>query len=409
MTLDTPVEVGHLRTIAVAGDPVAFRSGGSYARIGSSSINDRGEIAFAAELVGSTAEAATPAIVHVVGGRSTTLVRAGEPAPDGGRYAGFGEVDLGEDGSLLFEAGLAGTAADRGLFLRTESGTREVARAGAGFPHASFGPLSLVSYQLPDGPYFRLAYVAHTLDGRRSLVIWPSYRDQSTVLTTGDPVAGGTLADFTISRGAFAVCVIAQIRSGATSRRVVLLVNEDQVLWDPRLRDGATLPDLGRITRVREGSGMYVHHGFVATELDDGRTVLVLRSGGGDPEVFARTGDTAPGLAGQQMTRFGPVLANNGLPDGGPCGIACPVELSGGARALWLGVFASQRPMAGAAIVPLFAGDYTDDQPAARVDTFTPVKLTNTGSLLLRATVAADGRSANGLLTLDRLFAWHQG
>src|SRR5262249_5554773 len=153
---------------------------------------------------------------------------------------------------------------------------------------------------------------------------------------------------------------------------------EDQVIWGSRLRDGGRLPGFGRIARLLGPPGMYIHHGFVAAELDDGRTVLVTRSGGTDPEVFAQAGDPVPGLATRRIDRFGPPLANHGLPEGGPCGIVSVVTLAGGTTALWLGVFTSQQPMAGAAMIPLVAGEPTDDEPAVRVETFRPVKLTNT-------------------------------
>ena len=396
------VAVGDLRTAVVSGGAGPGRLGGRYHQIGPASVNDAGAVAFAATLVGA---ATVSAIVRLVGDRDTVLVRAGELAPGGGRYASFGELDLGDDGCLLFQARLVDTDATEGVFLRTAAGTRAVARTGTDY--ASFQQLTLTSYPVDGSPYFRLAYTAMLPDGRKRLLIWPSYREPSAVLTTGDTVAGGVLEDFMISRLGFATCVLARVRNGGTSRRWALLVSEDQVIWGHRVRDGARFPGLGRIARLLGPGAVFVHNGFVAAELDDGRSMLLTRSGGGDPQVFAHSGDPAPGMPAR-ITSFGPPLANHGLTGDAPCGIASIATLDDGCAALWLGVFPVQQPMAGAAVIPLVAGDHTDDELAACVKTFTPLKLTNTGTLLLRSTLDLDGRAADGLLLLDRLFDWRR-
>ena len=399
------VAVGDLRTVIAAG------TGGGYTRIGSATVNDSGVVAFAAERTSSAAKA-TPVITTVSERTSVELVRAGEPAPGGGTFATFGEVDLGQDGGLLFHARLDGCDAPEGLFLQTASGIREVARVGQACPtgsaYASFAALSLTSYILDSGPYFRLAYTARLADGRAALVIWPSYREPSMVLTTGEQVAGGVVEDFTISRVGFAVCVIARVRRERGPRHVVLLANEDQLIWGSRLRDGGRFAGLGRISRIMGPPGMNVHHGFVAAELEGGRTILTTCSGA-DPEVFACSGDPAPGMPDRHIARFGPPLANDGVPEADLCGIASVITLSDRSSALWLGVFGSQRPMAGAAIIPLVAGDHTDDQQSpVRVDTFTPTKLTNSGNVLLKASLNLGGRNTEGLLLLDRAFDWYR-
>lgn len=397
--------VGALRTVAIEGQAAPKRLGGRYARIGSASVNDAGAVVFAADLVGSTTGAA---IVRLANGRSTALVRARQPAPGGGRYAGFGAVDLGEDGRLLFQARLSECAASEGLFLQTPSGVELVAHAGPGCDYATFEQLSLVSYPLDGGAYFRLSYVVRRADGARSLVIWPSYRAPSTVLTSGQSAAGGVVEDFSASRLAFAACLVVRVRRDSTIRHVAVLASEDQLISGPRLRDGAGLPQLGRISRLLAAPAMYVHYGFVAAELDDGRTVLLSRSGGAEPEVVAHSGEPAPGLPERRIARFGPPLANHGLPDAGPCGVCSVVTLDDGTTALWLAVLTGQQPITGAAVTPLLAGDDTDDRTPVRLDTFAPVKLTNTGKLLLASTVDIDGRPRNALLTIDKLFDWHQ-
>ena len=397
------VSVGDLRLVARSGDQAPRELGGGCRRITAAAVNDRGVVAFAAQLRDARVAAA---IVLTGAGPDAVLVRSGDPAPGGGRYASFDELDLGDDGCLLFRARLAGCSAAEGVFLRTASGVRVVARDGEPAPgggrYVSFGQLALTSFELGGGPYFRLAYVARTTRARQSLVIWPSYTMPGEVLATGTAAAGGVLDGVVISRLGLALCCVAEVRDGARVRRTALLASEHQLVWGDRLRDGGELPGLGRIARLIAPPACHVHHGYVAVELAGGGTALVTRPVGTDPEVFARGGDPAPGLPGGRIRRFGPPLANSGVPGGGPCGIASVVRLDGGDTALWLGVFGHRQPMRGAAIMPLFAGDHTDDRPPLPVEAFTPLALTNTGTLLLRATVA--GRPS--LLVLDRLFDW---
>lgn len=99
-------------------------------------------------------------------------------------------------------------------------------------------------------------------------------------------------------------------------------------------------------------------------------------------------------------------MVNSGLPAGGRCGVASRVALGDGTYAIWLGVFAGQQPMSGAAVIPLVAGDHSDDQPPSRGDAFSPIKLTNSGHLLLKLTLDVSGRTVAGPLLLDHAFDW---
>jgi hypothetical protein len=104
-------------------------------------------------------------------------------------------------------------------------------------------------------------------------------------------------------------------------------VSEDQVIYRDQLRDGGHLPGLADIWRLMDPPAIYVCHGFVGAHLHDGGTALVTCPGGGDAEVFARTGDPSPGLPGEHITEWEPPHSNSGVPDAGVCGIVSAVPL----------------------------------------------------------------------------------
>ena len=403
------IAVGDLRVVARCFDAAPPDVGGAYARIGAAAVNDAGEVAFAARLAGSAYESA---IVLVANGSARGVLRSMDRAPGGGRFRTFGELDLGDDGSLFFRATLVDCRASEGIFLLSEAEVRQVARAGerspSGHVHRSFEQLSLTSCVLPSGPYFRLACVARAPEGRGSLVVWRSYAAPTELLAAGTRVAGGVLKDLTISRLGLGLCCIAELGGRHAPRRTALLAHEGMVIWGDQLREGGRVGQERPIARILGPPAINIHTGFVALELEDGTSALATRPVGIDPEVFARTGDPAPGLADQRIVRFGAPVASSGVPRGGKFGIASAVDLSGGGRALWVGVFESQVPMRGGVIIPFCTGDSSDDERALEVDAFTPVKLSNTGVVLLRATLRGEGCCRDGLLVLDRLFEWYR-
>jgi hypothetical protein len=401
-----PLSVGDLQVVASDGGV----GRGEWAWIGPAAAGDAGEVAFVAGLAGSPAGSG---IVRVAGGSVTVLLRSGDPAPGGGRYATFEQLDLGGDGCLLFRARLTGCDAGEGVFLRTPDGVQVVARAGdrspGGGAYESFGRLTITSWPMPTGRYFRLAFTARTDDRRQVLVIWPSYTDPVEALATGRELAGGVLERFVTSRLGLGLACVATLRRRNGRRRLAMLVSEDQLLWGESLHEGRYLAGAGRISHIGGQPAVHVLHGLLTVRVEDGGTVLSTCPAGGDPQVFAATGDPAPGLDGERIERFGPPVSNSGLPESRICGIASLVRLSGGADALWVGVFPYQQPMTGAAVVPLVAGDLTDDESAMAVKRFVPVKLTNDGLLLLRATLDGGGRTASGLVVVDRLLDWQTG
>ncbi|OLB74020.1 MAG: hypothetical protein AUI14_24815 [Actinobacteria bacterium 13_2_20CM_2_71_6] len=432
----TVATVGELRTVVRVGDPApgplddldagagpgrGQRPGdGRYERIGCAAVDDSGTVAFSADLAGSGA------IVLASGGVPSVVVRAGEPAPGGGRYRSFAEIDLADGGALLFRAGLDGCPAREGVFLRTPAGTRAVVRAGDPIPggdgrYASFAQLTLASPGGPDplapgkaeplalagkaGP-LALAYVARLDDRRTCLVQHPAHRGPMVSLMSGSELPDGAVAGFVISRLGLALCCVADVQRRTGPSRRALIVNESTVSSGDWLREGGDLPGLGRISRLLVPPAVNAQLGILAVRAGRRGALCTRPPAFADPVVLARTGDRLPGLPGERITRFGPPVASTSTGLQAPFGVASAVRLTGGRTGLWVGVFGSQLPMTGRAIAPLLTGEPTDDRPALAVRAFTPVQLGNDGTLLLRATFDS---GADGLVVLDSLFDWYAG
>jgi hypothetical protein len=401
------IAVGDLRVLALEGDTAPDDVGGTYEQIHAGAINDAGIVAFSASLDGASTSSA---IVLLSGDSPRVLLRAGDTAPGGGFYRSFGELDLGDGGFLLFQASLDGGAASEGVFLWTPEGVQVVARTGGrssrGGTYAAFAQLTITSCKLEAGPYYQLAFVATMGGGRRSIVLQSSYEAVAELLSTGDSLGKDMVDDLAISRlGASLSCVV-DIRRSKQRRRKAILVQNGLITHGDALRERMRLPGLGKVTRLLAPPAANLQEGFVALEFECGGSGLATREVAGDSQVFVKTGDPAPGLLGVCIERFGAPGTNSGVPVPGRFGVASTVWLSNGCAALWAGVFAQQIPLTGHAIMPLIEGDSTDDERSLIVRAFTPLKLTNNGALLLRATLEGGGTTHEGLLLLDGLFDW---
>ena len=402
------IAVGALRAVAGAGDAAPAELGGTYQRLLAAAVDDSGAVAFGARL-----ESAASAIVLLAGGSPRVIVRSGDEAPGGGRYRSFGALDLGDGELLAFAAQLDGCPRPSGVFLWTgHDGVRALARAGdpapAGGAYASFGQLSLTSWTAGDGPRFLLGLVARLADGRKAVVIQPSHGPALQRLTSGAALGEEVLDDVVASPvGTGGMCCVATTRGRRGRIRGGLIVTDSLVLSTGLLREGSRMPGLGRVERLLAPPAISTQLGLLTVELDGGRGALcTMPPLVGDPEVLVRTGDALPGLPGERIRRLGPPVANAGEPGGRTFGVASVARLRGGRGALWLGVFRAQVPLRGEAIVPLLCDDRSDDRDGLPVRSFTPLKLSNSGILLLRGLLGQRGRLRERLLLLDGLFDW---
>jgi hypothetical protein len=400
------VAVGELRAVVVEGDAAPSDVGGAYRRLYSGTVNDAGEVAFSASL---TVPRCRAAVVAGSFDGYRVIAAEGDPAPRGGQFVSFGELDLADGGLCLFQATATGSAPE-GLFLATAAGVRAVALVGerspAGPAYAGFAQPTISSWTDGAERRYVAAFVARLADGRTAAVMQPSHASAVVCLTSGMPVDGGVVEHLVISRLGLALSCVATLRRDSERYRAALIVDAGRVMAAGMVAEGAALPAHGRIRRVLRQSAVNVQMGFVAVRLGDGRGALCslppFLSG---PEVLVCSGDAVPG-DGAAVERVGCPVASTGVPVNGPFGVATTVRTTDGREALWLGVFGGQLPLYGEALAPLFSGDRTDDARRLAVHGFRPVKLTNTGALLVRATVGPNRRA---LLVLDKLFGWYTG
>ena len=117
---------GTLRKIAAAGD--AAPGGGTYAAFGGPTINNNGEVAFAASIEGGAVNGG----IFIASAKETRmLVGAGNPEPSGGIFSQFSDrISINNSGGVLFNAVLKLGPAGHGLFVAENGKTRLVASVG---------------------------------------------------------------------------------------------------------------------------------------------------------------------------------------------------------------------------------------------------------------------------------------
>ncbi|HXG65964.1 MAG TPA: hypothetical protein VNO70_12740 [Blastocatellia bacterium] len=414
-----------VRVIVMESDAAPAELGGTIAKILAGTISDSGDVALSVSLAESSAGSA---ILLASGGAPRVLLRAGDAAPGGGRYKAFSDLDLAllsiesaRKPILLFRAELAGGPASEGIFLWQPEDVEVVALAGQpsprGHTYKSFSHLSIISAH-PILVLSKLAFVATMEDGKKSVMLKNSSDTLYENLTTGDvigPRANEVVNDFTISRLGFSLSCIVQVhRKGNKKVRYRKVITIDGFLAvGNALKEGVRYPVLGKVKRIFEPPAMHFQQGYAAIAFKSGVSALATRDIDGASEVFAKTGDTTADVPGETIESFGPPISSSFRlrtfdetgEISGPAGIISPVRLSGGRMALWLRVFTHAVPrLDGTVRLLLIGGSATLDGQELTLRSFTPVKLSNRGALLLRGTVGEGDTARDGLFVMDGLF-----
>jgi hypothetical protein len=191
-----------IRRIAVSGQ--AAPNGGAFDRFSVESlpivapINGKGQVAFFASVVRGRAG---EGFFLSTGTRISKLVADGDAVPGGGVFSGFGRHPLptmNDAGELAFAATIAGARAVEGVFVATSRGIRAVAVAGGAAPDISSGTFANL-----DTPSINnrgeVAFLATVRRGRESIeaIYLQSGGKTRKVVAQGDPApAGGTFAGF---------------------------------------------------------------------------------------------------------------------------------------------------------------------------------------------------------------------
>ncbi len=252
--------------VALPGDTAPGTGGATYSSfLGSPSINDSGDVAFAAILTGGTVAGG---VFVDSGGTATAVALVGDTAPGtgGGIYSAIddtgGFLTINNSGDVRFRAFVTGGSTPVGLFVDSDGPDRAVALQGDVAPGTGGGTyLDLVACSMNasgDVPFF--AFVSGSTAERGIFV--DSGGTDTAVALPGD-VAPGT--------------------------------------------GGGTYSDFGTLSKIND-SGAVAFFASVAAPSGSG---IFVDSGGTDTAV-ARLGDTAPGTGGGTYSSVGARLFING-------------------------------------------------------------------------------------------------
>lgn len=418
MNASAPTAVGQPRLIALESGPAPAEIGGTYSKIVSAAVDDSGDTVFSATLLDSTASSA---ILLKSDDTTRVLLRSGDKAPDGGTYRKFDELDRsfygfnGVDTALmLFRAELEDRSASEGLYLMKPDGVQVIALAGGksprGFTYKSFGQPTLITEFGNKGVTYTAAFVAMLEEGSKSMVVTSDVLSPIEV-TTGDKLGENEVRDFVISQsGAEAISAIADMRdlsSGRNFKDVILVAGN--IISGSNFRTKGRIEGFGRIKQILTPPAITFQVSIASVVFKGGMSAIAARDVLGGAFVIANAGDAAPGLPNETIQSFGPPVSNGVFPfpfgaSRPPSGVVSVVTLSGGRSALWLWI--RRVPSIGPDILETklvsVEGNATSDGQV--VHNFTPVKLNDKGTLLLRGTVSEGSVAREGLFVIDGLF-----
>ena len=121
-----------IRAVALAGGAAPDISSGTFANLDTPSINNRGEVAFLATV--RRGRESIEAIYLQSGGKTRKVVAQGDPAPAGGTFAGFGPPSLNGSGLIGFAAVVEGRAVPGGVFVAKAGAIKMLVGAGEDTP-----------------------------------------------------------------------------------------------------------------------------------------------------------------------------------------------------------------------------------------------------------------------------------
>lgn len=130
--------------VSIPGGIVGDTSG-TYTILFEPSINEAGQIAFAANV--NTASGIENIIYRYTNGQYVALARQGTSAPGGGVFGSFGQPVINGQGHVAFSAATTGSSSDRGWYVADNNGLRLAAAKGTSLvPYGgqgTIGPLTI--------------------------------------------------------------------------------------------------------------------------------------------------------------------------------------------------------------------------------------------------------------------------
>jgi hypothetical protein len=413
-----------LAVIALEGDQAPPELGGTYSTIESSSIAPSGEVAFSALLSGSMASSA---ILITSGNTTRAILRSGDTTPAGGSFSAFHELDIAGGDFLLFRADLTGIPPAEGVFLWTPQGVQTIQLAGdktngvahPGLTYQSFSQLTINSFFNTTTGTFSpaFAFVADLVEDQKQAVVWKEYGENAvSVLVSGDSIVPKEIIDrFVIARLArVGLAFVADCHRGHGSRefkRPIVFAVGSSIVFNSSFVEGEHLPPIGKVRQidvppsVTTQTRIYVNAEF--SRKGRAVTAILVNEVLLPIAALVRTGDPAPGLQDQTIVELGLPVSNPGeiadpIP---PQGVVTTVRLSDGRRALWVAIVTNVLTGFTESTSLALVGGSTGEPGQPALNSFSPVKLGNNGTLLLRGAVGEDASARAGVFVLRGLFS----
>ena len=178
-------------TVAIARDDIGAPTGGSFTLLGAPVINNRGEVAFFAEMSGGVADFG---IFRGDGGDLTPVFVANQVAPGGGTFTDFGEPVINAHGQVAARCFLANNASVSGLFVG--DGTNAVAIAFEGQPAPKGGNYGQFAAPTRLNDRGEVAFPVLMTGGTSSLGIFRGNGERTTAVALAGTLAPGTTGTF---------------------------------------------------------------------------------------------------------------------------------------------------------------------------------------------------------------------
>jgi hypothetical protein len=400
------------RTVVLAGDPAPVELGGAFTQIESASIADSGDVVFSAALSGGSTASA---IIINSAIETRVLLKAGDAAPGGGTFSRFRTVDvarlnwMGKDGLFVFfNADIEGGGSG-GLFVWTPQAIEPVALIGGksarGQTFESFEQLKINATTRNDGPGFQLAFVARVSGGQKAAIFKTSNSPSEQNLSAGDTISvigGGLDRIFNLEISPVGLSTVACLldvqRVNKPSKIYRRLISFGEVtFWFGNWQEGKKIRGAGQIKRILDSPAITFQSVVAAVELSHKRQAITGFGG-----LLVETKRRAPGLPGRTIREIGPPITNPRVPvlsfgDDPPFGLASKILLDDDTEALWVFDGSSEGDEARIELLDGTTGG------GFSIRSFSPLKFSNSGSLLLAGTVA-DGGDRAGLFVLEGLF-----
>ena len=418
-----------LAAIAVEGDQAPAELGGTFSKIESSSLGNSGEVAFSADLAGSSVSSA---LFLSSDGSSRVILRSGDNTPAGGTFTRFHEVDVADGDFILFRAELAGIGPAEGVFLWYSQGAVQTIQlsgdvtAGrySGMTYKSFGQLTLKANDPTSQFGVNYAFVATLNEGGLEAIVWNQLDTRSPGLT--EEITGEfsfersrkeVVDHFVLARlGSLGLVFVAQYHRPNGNREFNRPWYSQSLLHtDPTLTEGLRT-SLGKLQKIDVPVTFdYYAQVFLSAEFikngQSSKAILTEYLTCCSPyplSAVLATGDPAPGHHGK-IVDIGPPVANPVRNLGTvrlPSGLASAVQLSTGQKALWFAVLTAGTSGAEFTIHSRLEllGGATDDPAHPVLTSLNPVKLSDTGMLLITGSVNEGGNERNGVFLLSGLF-----